>query len=183
MPKDKQTKVQQKIYSAAKGLKQKLGISEKSENKDNVNNDENNESNTKSTNTPIMENKSNKRKGAKKATAKKPPANKSGKKKKESIEILDSPEKSEENLHNLHIDDTSEGENSWDNDSKTEEDDANTVKSDETSNVSRKDQDKIILPKITRYQMMILLDKENNEAPIEETKEEEKTLAIESEMY
>ena len=64
MPKDKQTKVQQKIYSAAKGLKQKLGISEKSENNDNANNDENNERNTKS-NTPIMENKRNKRKGLK----------------------------------------------------------------------------------------------------------------------
>ena len=75
----------------------------------------------------------------------------------------------------LHIDDTSEGDNSWDIESSEEEDDVNTVSSDQTSTIKKKDQGKVVLPKFTRYQIMILLDQDNSNAPIAEENGEEKS--------
>ena len=74
---------------------------------------------------------------------------------------------------NHHYDD-SDGENSWPG-SSTSEDDDNTVNSNKTSVANKRDQRKIILPKFTRYQMMILLDQDSNETNIEENVQDSKS--------
>jgi hypothetical protein len=75
---------------------------------------------------------------------------------------------------NHHYND-SDGEASWNSGKNSFQDDENTVNSDKTSKISKKDLSKIILPKFTRYQMMILLDQENNEKAISENTEEDKS--------
>lgn len=91
--------------------------------------------------------------------------------------------KTVKNTKDNHYND-SDGENSYANsiqsdDKSLNQDDENTVASDETSAIKKKDADKIILPKFTRYQMMILLDQTSNESPIEEEKQVEEKSPVE----
>ena len=66
----------------------------------------------------------------------------------------------------------SDADNSWsdsvDKDNVLMEDEVNTVASNETSVIKKKDGKKMVLPKFTRYQMMILLDQTENDKFIEE---------------
>ena len=70
-----------------------------------------------------------------------------------------------------HYNDNDENE-SWQDES---EDEQNTVSSDKTSKVTKKDENKVVLPKFTRYQMMILLDQgSGNEESILDTESSDK---------
>ena len=71
-----------------------------------------------------------------------------------------------------HYNDTEE-EASW---TAEDEDEVNTVSSDKTSRVTRKNGNKLILPKFTRYQMMILLDQgEASEMSVLDDKDKDKS--------
>ena len=75
-------------------------------------------------------------------------------------------------LKSHHYNDTDE-DGSWNN--VTEEDEEHTVRSDVTSKVDKTNSGKIMLPKFTRYQMMILLDQgESNGKSILEEKDVDK---------
>ena len=56
---------------------------------------------------------------------------------------------------------------------ETTEDDNNTVNSDQTSSYRRRDMEKIILPPMTRYQIMLMLDHDNNNMQLTEDEDEE----------
>ena len=62
--------------------------------------------------------------------------------------------------HHFH---DSDKEHSWYDPSQTSEDDVNTIDSNETSKFHKGNESKISLPKFTRYQMMTLLDQEQNQ--------------------
>jgi hypothetical protein len=76
--------------------------------------------------------------------------------------------------HN-HLND-SDGEHSWsDSAAGTKEDDANTISSDKTSKVHKGNTNNIVLPKFTRYQLMILLDQNYSQQAISEDNNDEKS--------
>ena len=67
-------------------------------------------------------------------------------------------------------------ENSWKDESTVlEEDNINTVNSDKTSKVNQSEAQKVTLPPFIRYQMMILLDQNQDDSLIAEETEEEKS--------
>ena len=82
--------------------------------------------------------------------------------------------KKNKNHDSYHYND-SDGENSWDSDEDEKEDDVNTVSSDKTSQIKKKEGNKVILPSFTRYQFMVQLDQDTNETPILDNDAEEKS--------
>ena len=64
-----------------------------------------------------------------------------------------------------------------DNNSNTSQDNDDTVGSNNTSKRSKKNDSKLTLPPFTRYQLMILLDQENRDSPVDEDEGEEKSPA------
>lgn len=71
-----------------------------------------------------------------------------------------------------HYNDSEDNE-SWQAES---EDEQNTVSSDKTSKIKKRDEHKVVLPKFTRYQMMILLDQgPENDNGILDSKESDKS--------
>ena len=72
--------------------------------------------------------------------------------------------------HHFH---DSDDEHSWYDPSITSEDDANTINSNETSKFHKGNQTKVVLPKFTRYQMMILLDQDQNQTSADNLAEEQ----------
>ena len=56
----------------------------------------------------------------------------------------------------------------------TKQDEENTVNSGRTTTVGKKNMNKVVLPSFTRYQIMILLDQENKQSPIQEDENNEK---------
>ena len=74
--------------------------------------------------------------------------------------------------HSNHHYNDSDGEASW-NVSATTQDDENTVNSNETSKYNKGNENKVVLPAFTRYQMMILLDPENKEEEIKENSDQQ----------
>ena len=73
-----------------------------------------------------------------------------------------------------HLKDSNE-EHSWSGSTETIEDDVNTISSDKTSKVHKGNSNKTVLPKFTRYQIMILLDQNSNQQIISEDNNEDKS--------
>ena len=102
----------------------------------------------------------------------------------ESDNVSDSDETIKPSTRVHHYND-SDGENSWtnvstdDEQSFTQQDDENTVASNETSAIKKKYQNKIVLPNFIRYQMMIQLDQEGNDNLIDESKKDDKKSPVE----
>ena len=70
----------------------------------------------------------------------------------------------------IEIDDKSSEEGERNDNVRTVEDDENTIQSGETTKLGKKEQSRIVLPALVRFQITILLDQEDEEQ--EETKEE-----------
>ena len=77
------------------------------------------------------------------------------------------------NASQFRYDESSTSDSYSEESSELAEDDDNTINSDTTSTLKKKDADKTVLPQFTRYQLMILLDKNDPFNMLDEINEDE----------